>query len=63
MSKIAIARALGILGDVRLTMAKVNRGEDLPNHEPWINAFDEAIGLIKNEISFTEIPSLKRKGG
>ena len=59
MDKNTIARALGMLADVRLTMAKMNHG--LPNHEPWVNTFDQALGLIKNELTVEEAHTYARR--
>jgi len=60
MNKNTIARALGMLTDVRQTMDNVNRSLPAPMraavlcHEPWINTLDHALGLIKNELTVEE---------
>jgi len=46
---------------VRLTMATINRGEGFPTHEPWIYAFDQALGLIKNELTVEEAHTFKQR--
>ena len=58
MDKKTIARALGLLTDVRQTMVNINRGE---NDRPWVNTFDQAIGLIKNELTVEEAYTYARR--
>jgi len=58
MDKSTIARALGLLTDVRQTMVNINRGE---NDKPWVNTLDHALGLIKNELTVEEAHTFKQR--
>ena len=58
MNKETIARALGLLTDVRQTMVNTNRGG---NDRPWIDTLDQALSLIKNELTVEEAHTFKRR--
>ena len=61
MDKKTIARALGMLTDVRQTMASVKRADGVFAYMPWVDTFDLALGLIKNELTVEEAHTFKQR--
>ena len=61
MDKKTIARALGILTDVRQTMTSVKHADGVFAYMPWIDTFDQALGMIKNELTVEEAHTYARR--